>query len=64
MQGMRAVPEEVDLARDEKCEFLPFAAPRKVVLKDGRIVGLELCRTEENLDSVRSSLPLPPTPTH
>jgi hypothetical protein len=24
MQGMRAVPEEVQLAVDEKCEFLPF----------------------------------------
>ena len=27
---MRAVPEEVDLAKDERCEFMPFMAPRKV----------------------------------
>jgi hypothetical protein len=28
--NMRAVPEEVDLAKEEKCEFIPFAAPHQV----------------------------------
>lgn len=51
LQGMRAVPEEVDLAKDEKCEFLPFAAPRKVIVKDGKITALELCRTEEDIET-------------
>lgn len=48
---MRAVPEEVDLAKDEKCEFLPYASPRRVVIKDGRIVALELCRTEQDIET-------------
>jgi hypothetical protein len=48
---MRAVPEEVELAKDEKCEFVPFAAPRGVVVKDGKIVALELCRTEQAVGS-------------
>lgn len=48
IQNMRAVPEEVDLAKEEKCEFMPFAAPRKVIVKDGKIAGLELCRTEQD----------------
>jgi dihydropyrimidine dehydrogenase (NADP+) len=50
MQGMRAVPEEVDLAKEEKCEFLPFVAPRQVILKGGKIAGMEFCRTEETDD--------------
>jgi dihydropyrimidine dehydrogenase (NADP+) len=28
--NVRAVPEEVDLAKEEKCEFIPFAAPHQV----------------------------------
>ena len=28
IQGMRAVPEEVELAVEEKCEFLPFVQVR------------------------------------
>uniref|UniRef100_A0ABM0H1K6 Dihydropyrimidine dehydrogenase [NADP(+)] n=1 Tax=Saccoglossus kowalevskii TaxID=10224 RepID=A0ABM0H1K6_SACKO len=47
---IRAVPEEMELAREEKCEFMPFVAPRKVLVKDGRITGLELCRTEQQDD--------------
>lgn len=45
--NIRAVPEEVELAREEKCEFIPFMAPQKVVVRDGRITHVEFCRTEE-----------------
>jgi len=37
----------MDLAKDEKCEFLPFLSPRKVVVKNGRISGMEFVRTEQ-----------------
>eukprot|EP01135_Chromosphaera_perkinsii_P007593 Nk52_evm49s914 gene=Nk52_evmTU49s914 len=46
-QNMRAVPEEVDLAKEEKCEFVPFVSPEEVILKDGRISALVLSRTEQ-----------------
>lgn len=46
--NIRAVPEEVDLAREEKCEFLPFLSPRKVLVKNNTIVGMEFCRTEQD----------------
>ncbi|XP_060605303.1 dihydropyrimidine dehydrogenase [NADP(+)]-like [Ruditapes philippinarum] len=45
--NIRAVPEEMDLAKDEKCEFLPFLSPRKVVIKNGRVSGMEFVRTEQ-----------------
>ncbi|XP_045158402.2 dihydropyrimidine dehydrogenase [NADP(+)]-like [Mercenaria mercenaria] len=48
--NIRAVPEEMDLAKDEKCEFLPFLSPRKVVTKNGRVCGMEFVRTEQNDD--------------
>lgn len=35
--NMRAVPEEVELAREEKCEFIPFMSPIQVIVKDGRV---------------------------
>ncbi|XP_071954424.1 dihydropyrimidine dehydrogenase [NADP(+)]-like [Antedon mediterranea] len=47
---IRAVPEEMELAKEEKCEFMPFLSPRKVLHKGDRISGLELCRTEQNDD--------------
>lgn len=46
---IRAVPEEMSLAVEEKCEFIPFVAPKKVLLsEDGsnRILGMEFYRTE------------------
>jgi len=43
---MRAVPEEADLAKDEKCEFLPFCLPKSVIKKDGRVVGIELYKMD------------------
>ncbi|XP_028823381.1 dihydropyrimidine dehydrogenase [NADP(+)]-like isoform X1 [Denticeps clupeoides] len=45
--NIRAVPEEMELAKEEKCEFLPFLTPRKVLVKTGRVAGMEFCRTEQ-----------------
>ncbi|XP_054014586.1 dihydropyrimidine dehydrogenase [NADP(+)] [Hylaeus anthracinus] len=46
--NVRAVPEELDLAREEKCEFIPFQSPKQVIIRNGKIVAVEFCRTEEN----------------
>ncbi|GFS94713.1 dihydropyrimidine dehydrogenase [Nephila pilipes] len=46
--NIRAVPEEVELAREEKCEFVPFLSPKRVILQDGRIQAMEFCRNEED----------------
>lgn len=35
--NIRAVPEEVELAREEKCEFIPFMSPTKVNVSNGRV---------------------------
>lgn len=35
--NMRAVPEEVELAREEQCEFIPFMSPLQVNLKDNHV---------------------------
>ncbi|XP_048832545.1 dihydropyrimidine dehydrogenase a, tandem duplicate 1 [Brienomyrus brachyistius] len=45
--NIRAVPEEVEHAREEMCEFLPFLSPRKVLMKGTRVCGMEFCRTEQ-----------------
>jgi dihydropyrimidine dehydrogenase (NADP+) len=44
---IRAVPEEADLAKDERCEFIPFCLPKAVVKRDGKIVALELYKTDK-----------------
>uniref|UniRef100_A0A8C4SYY1 Dihydropyrimidine dehydrogenase [NADP(+)] n=1 Tax=Erpetoichthys calabaricus TaxID=27687 RepID=A0A8C4SYY1_ERPCA len=46
--NIRAVPEEMELAKEEKCEFLPFLSPRNVVTKAGHIAGIEFYRTEQD----------------
>ncbi|XP_036739751.2 dihydropyrimidine dehydrogenase [NADP(+)] isoform X2 [Manis pentadactyla] len=46
--NIRAVPEEVELAVEKKCEFLPFLSPRKVIVKGGRIVAVQFVRTEQD----------------
>nr|XP_036880290.1 dihydropyrimidine dehydrogenase [NADP(+)] isoform X2 [Manis javanica] len=46
--NIRAVPEEVELAMEKKCEFLPFLSPRKVIVKGGRIVAVQFVRTEQD----------------
>lgn len=40
----------MDLAKDEKCEFLPFLSPRKVIVKNDSITGMEFVRTEQTDD--------------
>ncbi|XP_050345851.1 dihydropyrimidine dehydrogenase [NADP(+)] [Nymphalis io] len=45
--NIRAVPEEVDLAKEEKCEFMSFMSPQEVIVRDGKIVALKMCRTEQ-----------------
>lgn len=35
--NIRAVPEEVELAREEKCEFIPFMSPKKVNFSNNRV---------------------------
>ncbi|CAB1340830.1 unnamed protein product, partial [Coregonus sp. 'balchen'] len=44
--NIRAVPEEMELAKEEKCEFMPFLSPREVIMNSGRVAGMEFCRTE------------------
>ncbi|XP_048207974.1 dihydropyrimidine dehydrogenase [NADP(+)] isoform X1 [Perognathus longimembris pacificus] len=46
--NIRAVLEEMELAKEEKCEFLPFLSPRKVTVKGGKIVGMQFVRTEQD----------------
>ncbi|XP_015595440.1 dihydropyrimidine dehydrogenase [NADP(+)] [Cephus cinctus] len=48
--NIRAVPEEMELARDEKCEFVPFQSPKKVIVRNNKIVAIEFYRTEQNED--------------
>lgn len=38
----------MELAKEKKCEFLPFLSPRKVELKGGRIVAVQFVRTEQD----------------
>lgn len=37
----------MELAKEEQCEFLPFLSPHEVIIKNGRIAGLQFCRTEQ-----------------
>lgn len=45
--NVRAVPEEMELAKEEKCEFMPFMAPKQVIVKDNRIKYMEFYKTEQ-----------------
>jgi len=45
--NVRAVPEEMGLAIEEKCEFMPFLAPKEVIVKDSHVTGLVFHRTEQ-----------------
>ncbi|XP_064625248.1 dihydropyrimidine dehydrogenase [NADP(+)]-like [Lineus longissimus] len=47
---IQPVPEEMDLAKEEKCEFLPFLSPSKVIVKNGKITAMEFFRTEQDDD--------------
>ncbi|XP_043554802.1 dihydropyrimidine dehydrogenase [NADP(+)]-like isoform X1 [Chiloscyllium plagiosum] len=46
--NIRAVPEEMELAKEERCEFLPYMSPRRIILKGQRISAIEFVRTEQN----------------
>ncbi|XP_078074940.1 dihydropyrimidine dehydrogenase [NADP(+)]-like [Mustelus asterias] len=46
--NIRAVPEEMELAKEERCEFLPYMSPRRIILKGQRIAAIEFVRTEQN----------------
>ena len=51
--NIRAVPEEMELAREEKCEFLPFMSPKEVIVRDGKIAAIEFYKNEKvSLNSV------------
>lgn len=60
--GIRAVPEEVELAKEEKVEFLPFLTPVRVNMKQNgdnttRIDSIEFIRTEIDHSGVYSEDP-------
>ena len=42
---------QMDLAKKEKCEFIPFQSPKQVILHNERIIAIEFCRTEQNENS-------------
>lgn len=49
LQNMRAVPEEVEAAKEERCEFIPFCSPYKInVNGQNKISSMEFYRTELN----------------
>ncbi|CAH0547960.1 unnamed protein product [Brassicogethes aeneus] len=48
--NIRAVPEEVSVAVEEKCELIGFLAPHSVNVKGGKIVSVTFSRTEQNDD--------------
>ncbi|CAM9793748.1 unnamed protein product [Lampetra fluviatilis] len=39
----KALNRKVEVAREEHCEFLPFASPRRVVTRGGRICARGVC---------------------
>mmetsp|Transcript_11752 Transcript_11752/g.29694 ORF Transcript_11752/g.29694 Transcript_11752/m.29694 type:complete len:1041 (-) Transcript_11752:229-3351(-) len=43
---IRAVPEESDLAKDERCEFMPYMQPKAVQVRDGRVVAMEFYKMD------------------
>ncbi|KAI8894117.1 hypothetical protein BC833DRAFT_606063 [Globomyces pollinis-pini] len=47
---IRAVKEEFDLARDDRCEFLSYVSPREVILDDSKIKTIVFNRTEQQDD--------------
>jgi len=44
----------MELAREEKCELMPFHAPQEVIVgSNGKINGIRFCRTEQDPDTGR-----------
>eukprot|EP00126_Sphaerothecum_destruens_P015591 Sdes_comp9617_c0_seq1m1100 len=51
--NIRAVPEEVELAKEERCEFLPFCDPASINLNpNNKISSVVFHKTEQNDDGV------------
>lgn len=48
--NIRAVPEEVTLAIEEKCELMGFLSPYAVNVKNGSIVSVTFSRSEQTED--------------
>jgi len=46
--NVRAVPEEMEMAVEEKVELMPNMSPQKVVMKNGRVAGMQFYRTDRN----------------
>lgn len=46
----------MEAAREEKCEFMPYCSPKKVNVKDGRIVSMEFVKTDQDLDGKWSDI--------
>lgn len=40
----------MQLAVEEKCEFIPFQSPKNVQIKDNHITGMTFCRNEQQDD--------------
>lgn len=49
--NIRAVPEEMELAKEEKCEFIPFLVPKFIEKKGDKIWSLEFHRNVQNPDT-------------
>ncbi|XP_051990103.1 dihydropyrimidine dehydrogenase [NADP(+)] isoform X2 [Xyrauchen texanus] len=47
---MKDLGVKMEAAREEKCEFLPFLSPREVIKRNGHVIGLRFCRTEQQDD--------------
>lgn len=47
---MRAVEEEVELVRKERCEFIPLCQPKAVITKDDHVSGLEVYKMDMDED--------------
>lgn len=45
---IRAVPEEFEAAKDEQVDVMPNCLPKQVIKRDGRIVALELYKTDKD----------------
>jgi dihydropyrimidine dehydrogenase (NADP+) len=45
---IRAVPEEFEAAKDEQVDVLPNCLPKQVIKRDGRVVALELYKTDKD----------------
>uniref|UniRef100_A0A158R6B8 Dihydropyrimidine dehydrogenase [NADP(+)] n=1 Tax=Syphacia muris TaxID=451379 RepID=A0A158R6B8_9BILA len=50
LNSMRAAPEEIDAAKEERCEFVPYLEPRKVQMNNGKITAVEFQKTDQDLD--------------